>query len=268
MTPDTVTSGPVAQRLLPLFATAALHGVLVLALLLRWDWQPPRTVEVRKLTPQIIEAELVSMDRYRAPEAERREARRQPAPTEREAPQRAAPRERRPPQAAARAAKTGETTREAAAAAERARPEPATEPEPGGTEQSERERAEALAALARRELAAAVASEEAARVAVSAEEMAASYAALIQRTVVGYWSRPPSARNGMEALLAVQLVPTGEVVSVNVLESSGNAAFDRSAINAVERAGRFPELSNLPRREFEKTFRRFRLLFRPEDLRY
>ena len=40
------------------------------------------------------------------------------------------------------------------------------------------------------------------------------------------------------------------------------------AVNAVEKAGSFPELSNLPTREFEKTFRRFRLLFRPEDLRY
>ena len=101
-----------------------------------------------------------------------------------------------------------------------------------------------------------------------AEEMAASYAALIQQTVVNYWSRPPSARNGMEALLAIQLIPTGEVVSVSVLKSSGSTAFDRSAINAVEKVGAFPELQKLPPREFEKTFRRFRLLFRPEDLRY
>ena len=114
-----------------------------------------------------------------------------------------------------------------------------------------------------------MAQEEAARAAAaSAAEMSASYAALIQRTVVNYWSRPPSARNGMEALLAIQLIPTGEVVSVSVLKSSGNTAFDRSAINAVEKAGSFPELQSLPTREFEKTFRRFRLLFRPEDLRY
>jgi len=98
--------------------------------------------------------------------------------------------------------------------------------------------------------------------------MSASYAALIRDTVVGYWSRPASARNGMEALLAIQLVPTGEIVSVTVIRSSGSTAFDRSAINAVEKAASFPELRNLPAREFEKTFRRFQLLFRPEDLRY
>ena len=72
----------------------------------------------------------------------------------------------------------------------------------------------------------------------------------------------------MEALLQVQLIPTGEVVSVSVLKSSGDSAFDRSAVNAVEKAGSFPELQKLPSREFERQFRRLRLLFRPEDLRY
>ena len=113
-----------------------------------------------------------------------------------------------------------------------------------------------------------MAAEDSRSVAVTAEQMSASYAALIRDTVVNYWSRPPSARNGMEALLAIQLVPTGEIVSVSVLRSSGNVAFDRSAMNAVEKAGSFPELKNLPAREFEQTFRRFQLLFCPEDLRF
>ncbi len=142
------------------------------------------------------------------------------------------------------------------------KPKPEPKPEPRISE-------EELAAIARADMARAMAAEEQAMAAAStAAEMAASYAALIQQTVVNYWSRPPSARNGMEALLQIQLIPTGEVVSVTVLKSSGNTAFDRSAINAVEKAGSFPELKSLPPREFEKTFRRFRLLFRPEDLRY
>jgi colicin import membrane protein len=98
--------------------------------------------------------------------------------------------------------------------------------------------------------------------------MSASLIALIQQTVVNYWSRPPSARNGMECELVVQLIPTGEVVSVTVLRSSGNSAFDASAVNAVKRAGAFPELQKLPSAEFEKNFRRLNLIFRPEDLRY
>jgi colicin import membrane protein len=250
--------GP-ALKLLPAAATLALHGLLLLALAARWEWQPERTIEARTITPKIIEAKLVTLDQLRPEPKAKAEPR--PAPKPRSEPKAQPRQQARPapkPAPAAQQAKPAETA---------PRPEPKPEPRPEPREE-QRMSAEELAALARRELEAAVASEEEARVAVTAEEMAASYAALIQRTVIGYWSRPPSARNGMEALLSVQLVPTGEIVSVTVLRSSGNAAFDRSAVNAVEKAGSFPELSNLPTREFEKTFRRFRLLFRPEDLRY
>jgi colicin import membrane protein len=71
----------------------------------------------------------------------------------------------------------------------------------------------------------------------------------------------------MQVTLLIQLIKKGDVISVTVAESSGNAAFDQSAENAVKRAGRFPELNNLPDRVFEQNFRRLRLVFRPEDLR-
>jgi len=58
------------------------------------------------------------------------------------------------------------------------------------------------------------------------------------------------------------------VVGVSVLQSSGNTAFDRSAMTAVERVGRFPEVTKLDNRTFEANFRRFQLIFKPEDLRY
>ena len=102
----------------------------------------------------------------------------------------------------------------------------------------------------------------------SDNEVAQSYVALISQTVQNNWSRPPSARNGMEAELIIQLIPTGEVVSVTVVRSSGLQAFDRSAVLAVQKAERFPELADLPSRVFEKNFRRLRLKFKPEDLRY
>jgi colicin import membrane protein len=68
----------------------------------------------------------------------------------------------------------------------------------------------------------------------------------------------------MEATLMVELVPTGDVVNVSIVRSSGDAAFDRSAETAVRTARRFqvPPDSAL----FERYFRRFTLLFRPEDL--
>jgi colicin import membrane protein len=93
-------------------------------------------------------------------------------------------------------------------------------------------------------------------------------AALMQARIAQNWRRPPSARNGMEVLLEISLVPTGDVVGISVLSSSGSIAFDRSAIAAVERVAQFSEVAVLPISDFERYFRRFPLRFKPEDLRY
>lgn len=102
--------------------------------------------------------------------------------------------------------------------------------------------------------------------AASDAEQAMAYISLIQERVIQNWHRPLSARNGMQVLLMIQLVPTGEVNNVYVLESSGDAAFDRSALQAVQRVEKFEELRQLPSRIFDAQFRRFRMLFKPEDL--
>ena len=94
----------------------------------------------------------------------------------------------------------------------------------------------------------------------------AEYAAIIRRVISQNWQIPPSARNGMSATVSLRLVPTGEVVSSSILQSSGDAAFDRSVLQAVERADRFPELQDLDNSVFERNFRNFTLVFRPEDL--
>ncbi len=99
------------------------------------------------------------------------------------------------------------------------------------------------------------------------EVSAESYIALIQRTVISNWSRPITARNGMQVFLRIQLIPTGEVVGVSVAKSSGDLAFDRSAVAAVEKSQRFPELAELDSKTFEKNFRTFTLNFNPQDLR-
>jgi colicin import membrane protein len=115
------------------------------------------------------------------------------------------------------------------------------------------------------ELEKALAREADAREAVTDDEKAMAYVAQIQREIVQNWSRPPSARNGMEALLRVLLIPTGEVVDVKVKDSSGNDAFDRSAVLAVTKARRF--VVPIDSRRFERDFREFTVLFRPDDLR-
>ena len=94
----------------------------------------------------------------------------------------------------------------------------------------------------------------------------AEYAGIIKRIISQNWQIPPSARNGMMTEVRLQLVPTGEVVAVNIIQSSGNDVFDRSVLQAVERADRFIELQDLDNTVFERNFRTFTLVFRPEDL--
>ena len=98
-------------------------------------------------------------------------------------------------------------------------------------------------------------------------DMVAAYGAIIQRAIIGRWSRPPSARNDMKAELVINMLPTGEVVGVEIAVSSGDPAFDRAAERAVKKVGRFNELQGMPIEVFEDYFRRFRLIFKPEDLR-
>lgn len=103
------------------------------------------------------------------------------------------------------------------------------------------------------------------RQAITNDEKALAYVSQIKRDIVQNWSRPPSARNGMETLLRVYLVPTGELVEVVIEETSGNEAFDRSAVLAVEKAEPFQVPDDA--KQFERNFRQFTVLFRPEDLR-
>jgi len=115
------------------------------------------------------------------------------------------------------------------------------------------------------EIALAIIDEQEYRRAITDDEKAQAFVAQIQREMIQNWSRPPSARNGMQAIVRVRLVPTGEVVSVEVEESSGNDAFDRSVVQAVQKSERF--LVPTDSRQFERNFRSFTVLFRPEDLR-
>lgn len=249
---SSVYAKPVSPRIVlrPALATLALHGLMLYMLTVNWSGMEREVIKVQP-APKVINARLVDVSEFRPKPKPKPKAKpkTKPKPVIKAKPKPVVKPKPKPVAKVKPAAKPVAT------------PEVKPKAEPRITEQE-------LAAIARADLSQAMAEEEQMQATVTADEMAASFAALIQQSVINYWSRPPSARNGMEALLAIQLIPTGEVVSVSVLKSSGNTAFDRSAINAVEKAGSFPELQNLPTREFEKTFRRFRLLFRPEDLRY
>jgi colicin import membrane protein len=71
-------------------------------------------------------------------------------------------------------------------------------------------------------------------------EARGTYDAAIRQKINRAWSRPPGIPEGLSAVVAVRLGPGGTVLSAEVVESSGNAAFDRSAERAVLRADPLP----------------------------
>jgi len=129
--------------------------------------------------------------------------------------------------------------------------------------EAERRQREAAAERARQEAAAEAAAAEAAR---NEFELVQSATGLIQQLVQETWSRPPSARNGMRAVIQIRMLPTGELLDATITQSSGDPAFDRSAENAVYRAAPFSELQDLPINVFNANFRSLSLIFEPQDL--
>jgi TonB family protein len=243
----------VRQYSLPLVMALLLHGVAALGLYANWN---PTTKERDVIKPRAMQAQLVMLE----PAAQ---AQPQPQPKPQPQPQPQPKPEPKPqpkpePKPEPKPQPDPEVERKRAEEAERRRAEEAAR------EQARQQRLEALAQSSFQDALQSEASELAEAQQAAGAAAAQSYRAGIYQAVVANWSRPPSARNRMEAKLLVELVPTGDVASVTVVESSGNAAFDRSAEAAVRKARRF-EVPDEPD-VFENYFRRFTLLFRPEDL--
>ncbi|WP_157954288.1 TonB family protein [Saccharospirillum mangrovi] len=99
-------------------------------------------------------------------------------------------------------------------------------------------------------------------------QVTATYSDLISQQIMRAWNRPMELQlmdlTGRETVVQVSLLPTGELLSAEILSSSGIAALDQSAIRAVQRVRRYqvPEDSIL----FNRNFRSFRFRFKPEDL--
>ena len=97
---------------------------------------------------------------------------------------------------------------------------------------------------------------QAARVA----EARGTFDAAIRQRVTRAWERPPGVPDGLSAVVSVRLGPGGAVLTADVVQSSGDAAFDRSAERAVFRADPLPMpddpvLAAPYRRGIELTFR-------------
>jgi colicin import membrane protein len=97
-------------------------------------------------------------------------------------------------------------------------------------------------------------------------DLVSQYMGIIRGLIQQNWVIPPSARNGMAAIVEIRTTPVGDITSYLVIQSSGDATFDRSVLQAVARVGNLQELRDVPSAVYERNFRRFNLLFQPEDL--
>ncbi len=89
---------------------------------------------------------------------------------------------------------------------------------------------------------------------------------LIIRLVSEQWVRPPSARNGMQVEVRIEMLPDGTITNASVSRSSGDPAFDASAVAAVRNVGRIREIQQLDRQTFDRLYRKRSAIFKPEDL--
>lgn len=260
---------------LPVLVSLLLHGLVVVALL--WHWPEPQRIP--EPVPQHVIAQVIqeenAAEKQRKLEAEKRK-RQQELAARRAAEQKKkqAEQKRREQEAARKLAEQKKreqalALKEKAAAEQRAKEKAAQEK---AQEKADRQRAEqqrqqeqALAEQLAREQAAQQqkAEQEAKRQAERAAVLEADFIEQIRAKVSSLWRYPPSVRPDQEVSVRIQLVPTGEVIQVQVVRSSGHAALDRSVEQAVMRASPLPVPDDI--RLFEQKFRNLTINFRPEN---
>jgi len=96
-------------------------------------------------------------------------------------------------------------------------------------------------------------------------DLAAHFDELIKSRASEGWSRPPSARQEMVVELQISISPDGTVTSVDISKTSGDLAFDKSAVAAVKNIGRLTEMQEMKPMEISQ-FKSFKMKFTPEDL--
>ncbi|GAB1258993.1 cell envelope integrity protein TolA [Aurantivibrio plasticivorans] len=243
---------------LPILISVLLHGALVAAV--AWGWKAA-SHENQVVVPRYIEAKMVELKATTPKAAKPKQTKKIDLAAQRAE--------------QARKKREADAKRKAALAkkqqAEKEKKEREAQ-ERKARELAEKERKAKELAMAEQlrmedELNDLLEEEDALMRAQQAEATAQSYMALITERIRQNWSRPPSARNGMKTRLQIQLVPTGRIVDVSITDGSGNAAFDRSAEQAVWKVEQFTELQGMDSAVFEQYFRKVSVLFEPQDLR-
>jgi colicin import membrane protein len=118
-------------------------------------------------------------------------------------------------------------------------------------------------AAAKAEVAAKAEAEAATQAKLAAQVLAEQQAKqAIQQKVNRSWIRPVSAEAGLKCTIRVKLMSDGTVIDAEVISSSGDEIFDRSAENAVNKASPLPVPKD--KELFAREFRAFEFLFNPK----
>ena len=77
------------------------------------------------------------------------------------------------------------------------------------------------------------------------------------------WKSPSNINPDLKTEIGITIVPTGEITSSTIIQSSGNNVFDESAMRAISKVHSFEGL-NMQMNIFDEHFRNFILIFSPD----
>ena len=89
--------------------------------------------------------------------------------------------------------------------------------------------------------------------------------ALIQKRINSIWKKPSLINKNIQAEFVINLAPSGEILSFDLISSSGEKVFDDSALAALSKIYFITEVIGLERKYFERNFRSFNLVFKSKN---
>lgn len=105
---------------------------------------------------------------------------------------------------------------------------------------------------------------EEAEIEVSKEQQEiALYAQRIISTIEDAWMKPRNIPENLVANLRLKIRPSGRIIGVDLIKSSGNIRFDNSVLQAVRRVEVFNFFNSIPKTLFEKEFQVISISFNP-----
>src|SRR5512138_2687324 len=228
----------------------AFAGVFGLTLVNIWSkpLKPTLAIQAVVVDRSVIDRAARNQQRERAQERERQQAEQRRQQEKRDAEQRAEQERQRSQAEEQQARERQETERKAQAEADRQRKVEAEQKRVAEIERKQKEEAArrkaAEDAKLQQQREADLKSqieEEEGRAQAANAGLLNQYIAMIQQAIERNWSRPPSARPGLECTVKVAQTPSGTVLSAKVDQCNGDAAVKQSIEAAVLKASPLPQ---------------------------